>query len=126
MKLSISTMTANRRFVKALRRQQGAIDELKRRFESIVVDDCPHEVLLLAFVDGDVGSCNIVPGKQDVFEVEVGYDFHGEYAADDDVLLIQLLEEKLTQMIEACDGLREARNMLLGVVENWTTETIAR
>jgi len=118
-------MTANRRFFKSLRRQNSAIEELERRFEAIAVDDCPHEILLLAFVDRDVGFFKIIPGEQDIFEVEVGYDFHGEYSVDDDVFVIQLLEEKLMQMIEACDGLGESRKVLADVVENWTTETIS-
>lgn len=124
MKLSISTMTANRRFVKALRRQQPAIEVLKRRFESVEAEGCPHEILLLAFVDNELDFFRIVPGEVDIFEVEVGYDNHGEYHADDDVLLIQLLEEKLSQMIRACDQLGESKATLLEVVEAWTTETV--
>lgn len=110
--------------MKALRRQQRAIETLKRRFEDVVVDDCPHEILLLAFVDKEADFFRVVPGEADIFEVEVGYDFHAEYPADDDVLLIQLLEEKLTNMLEACDHLGDARRTLTAIVENWTTETV--
>jgi len=124
MKLSIFTMTANRRFVKALRRQQSTIDELKRRFDNVVVDGCPHEVLLLAFVDNEADFFKVIPGDADVFEVEVGYDFSSDFPSDDDVLLIQLLEEKLAQMIEACDHLANAKGTILGLVESWTTEAI--
>lgn len=125
MKLNISTMTANRRFVKALRRQEPAVADLEQRVESINVGNCPHEILLLAFVDKDVDFFRVIPGKSDIFEVEVGYDFHDEYPVDDDVLLIQLLEEKLYRMIEECDSLGDAKVTLLAVVEKWTTETVA-
>jgi hypothetical protein len=119
-------MTVNRRFVKALRRQQRAIDELKRRFENVAVENCPYEILLLAIVDQEESFLKVVPGDQDIFEVEVGYDAHGEYPPDDDVLVVQLLEEKLMQMIDACEDLGETRKPLRDVVESWTTEVIAQ
>ena len=124
MKLSISTMTANRRFVKALRRQQGTVDELKRRLESVAVDNCPHDILLLAFVDNEADYFKVIPGDADVFEVEVGYDSNNDFQPDDDVLLIQLLEEKLTLMVSACEQLGGAKGTILGLIEDWTTDAI--
>ena len=124
MKLSISSTTANRRFVKALRRQQAAIDDLKGRFEDVTIENCPHEILLLAFVDQKEDFLKVVPGDQDIFEVEVGYDFHGEYPVDDDVLVVQLLEEKITRMLNVCDALAESRKLLCDIVEHWTTEVV--
>ena len=125
MKLSVSTMTANRRFVKALRRQQDVIEELKRRFEGVDVETCPHEILLIAFVDQEGEFFRVVPGDPDIFEVEVGYDTQGEYPPDDDALVVQMLEGKITRMIDACDALGEARKSLNAVVERWATEVIA-
>ncbi|BBO34111.1 hypothetical protein [Lacipirellula parvula] len=124
MKLSVCSITANRTFVKALRRQSQAIADLQKRFEEMRVDPCPHEILLLAFVDRDESWLQIVSGDQEVFLVHVGYDFRSRYPVEDDVLVIQLLEEKITQMIDVCGASAESRKRLRDLVEQWTTEMV--
>ncbi len=124
MKLAVSTMTTNRHFVKALRRQQHWLEELKVRVSDVSPKDCPHEALLLCFVDKPVESFRVVPGNPDVFEVECGIDSSSNYLADDDVLLIQMLEAKLKQMIQECSSLGDDRKTLLDIVEAWTTDAI--
>lgn len=118
-------MTANRHFVKALRRLQELLDTLKQRLEQVTVNECPHETLLLVFADRDSEYFHIVPGNLDVFQVEVGYDFHGNYPTDDDVLIVQLIEDKVTRMITACEALGESRKLLCDIVEDWTTEAVS-
>jgi len=124
MKLLFSSTTVNRRFVKAFRRQNVALDVLKQRFEQVHAPHCKHDILLLAFVDQEVDYFRIVPGDKDIFEVEVGYDYEDHYSPDDDVLLIQLIEEKLMLAIDACEALGEAREEIKAVGEAWATENV--
>jgi hypothetical protein len=124
MKLMFSSTTADRHFARANRRHNAGLLELKRRIESVSTANCVHDILLLAFVDQDTDFFRIVPGDKNIFEVEVGYDYEDRYSPEDDVLLIQLIEEKLMLAIDACEALGAARQELKAIVEAWTTEYI--
>jgi hypothetical protein len=124
MKLMFSSITANRFFIKANRRQNAACEELERRFERISTSQCKQEMLILSFVDREEDYFHLVHDDPAIFHVEVGYDYEDRYSPEDDVLLIQLIEEKLMLAIDACEALGAAREELNAVVEAWTTENV--
>jgi uncharacterized protein (DUF342 family) len=124
MKLFISTTTTNRQFVKALRRQHSNTEILNTEIEKLSINNCECEILLLAFVDRDQSYSRVIAGEVDIFEFEVGYDFQHQFLPDDDVLVVQLLEEKILQMIAACSLHATAKEALRHVVVNWTTDVI--
>lgn len=121
MKLAISTTTINRQFVKALRRQHSNTEMLKREIERVCVTNCACEILLLAFIDKGPGYTRIAAGGFDIFEFEVGYDYQRQFPMEDDVLVVQLLEEKILQMIAASPLPVAAKEELRCAVVNWTT-----
>lgn len=125
MKLGIHTETTNRRFQKALRRINGKVDELKHRMANI---DIPgrHGNLMLTFFDEDPSMIRVTTrGKNDdIYEVDVGFDSSGSYPPEDDVLVIQLLEEKLEQVIDGDAGFKDKKAELLKIISEWTTESI--
>ena len=125
MKLGIHTETTNRRFQKALRRISEKVDELKRRMANI---DIPgrHGNVMLTFFDEDPSVIRVTTrGKADaIYEVDVGYDFALDYPAEDDVLVIQLIEEKLKDAVNSSDAFAPKREELLRVITDWTTEAI--
>ena len=126
MKLGIFTMTRNRRFSKAMRRVQKQIDTLKDRLKIIRVAVPRYDNLLLTFVDEDPSYTNVnTKGRNDdIFEVNVGYDYSHDYPPEDDVLVIQLLETVLERILVNNDVFGDKQKELLTIVENWTTESI--
>ena len=125
MKLGIHTETANRRFPKALRRIYSKIDELERRLFAVELAGRFNHVML-TFFDEDPSVVRITRrgSADDIYEVDVGYDFEQSYPPEDDVLVIQLIEEKLKEVIGSSDGFAPKREQLLRIIEEWTTEAI--
>jgi hypothetical protein len=80
--------------------------------------------LLLVFLDREADFLQIATGDKQFFVIEVGYDYEDNYPPEDDVLLIQLIEEKLMLALDACEELGEAGAELKAIVESWTTESI--
>jgi hypothetical protein len=125
MKLGIHTNTTNRHFQKALRRINDKVVELQRRLSQIPVEG-RFGNLMLTFFDEKPSVYRITSrGKADhIYQIDVGYDFGHRYPPDDDVLVIQLLEEKLKQVIEGDEGFAPKRKELLKLIVDWTTEAI--
>jgi hypothetical protein len=125
MRLGIHTFTTNRRFPKALRRIPGKIDDLKALLNPIGLAGRFNDVML-TFVDDDPSVVRVTKrGKaDDIYEVDVGYDFAAAYPAEDDVLVVQLIEEKLKQVVDGDAGFDAKRAELLRVITDWTTEAI--
>jgi hypothetical protein len=125
MKLGIHTETTNRRFQKALRRINGQVEELRKRLAGI---DIPGRYgnVMMTFFDEDPSVFRVTKrGKaDDVYEVDVGYDFAAHYPPEDDVLVIQLIEERLKQVVDGDDGFETKRAELLRLITDWTTEAI--
>ena len=125
MRLGIHTETANRRFSKALRRIYGNIEELKRRLAVIELPGRLNNVMLTFFdEDSSVQRVTTRGEADDTYEVDVGYDFAHDYPPDDDVLVIQLIEEKVKQIVGSDVGFAPKRAELLRIITDWTTEAI--
>lgn len=125
MKLGIHTETTNRRFQKALRRINEKVEELKRRMAKIDILGRQGNVML-TFFDEDPSVIRVTRrGKaDDIYEVDVGYDFTHDYPPEDDILVIQLIEEKLKEVTNSSDAFVPKREELLRVITDWTTEAI--
>jgi hypothetical protein len=125
MKLGVHTFTKNRRFPKALRRIHNKINDLKALLAPIALTDRFGNVML-TFIDEEPSVIRVTKrGKaDDVYEVDVGYDFAHNYPPEDDVLVVQLIEEKLKQLVEGDAGFAPWREELLRVITDWTTEAI--
>ncbi len=125
MRLGIHTFTTNRRFPKALRRIHAKIDGLKALLDPIGLPGRFNDVML-TFVDDDPSVIRVTKrGKaDDVYEVDVGYDFAAGYPPEDDVLVIQLIEEKLKQVVDGDASFDAKRAELQQVITDWTTEAI--
>jgi hypothetical protein len=125
MKLGVFTQTRNARFVSARQRIQPKIVMLKGLLAPIILMG-RHNNVLLTFVDEGPDFVGVIRrgSNDDIYEVDVGYDCTQDYAPDDDVLVIQLLEEKLKHVIESDDGFAPHREELLQVITDWTTEAI--
>lgn len=125
MRLGIHTETMNRRFQKALRRINTKVEYLEERLAPIELRGRFNN-LMLTFLDEDSGVIRVTRrGKNDdIYEVDVGYDYEENYPPEDDVLVIQMIEEKLQQVIENDEGFAAKRAELLKVIEDWTTEAI--
>lgn len=82
--------------------------------------------IMLTFVDDDVDVMRITKrgNADDIYEVDVGYDFEQDYPPEDDVLVIQLIEEKFKEVVANGDGFAPKREQLLRIIEEWTTEAI--
>ena len=85
-----------------------------------------YDNVMLTFIDeaADVLRVTRRGRKDDVFEVDVGYDFSQNYSPNDDALVIQLLETKLKQVVENDEGFASKRKELLRTITDWTTEAI--
>ena len=125
MKLGMFTDTANLEFVGARRRIQQSIDELKQLLTPVALEGRYNNVLV-TFVDKPSTFQRVTQrGKNDnIYEVDLGFDFTKRYPEDDDVLVIQLLEEKLKQIIEGDEGFSAKREELIGIITDWTTHAI--
>lgn len=123
MKLSLSSVTTNRRFVKALRRQVKWTDLLK---ELLRREDLPRNdvTLIVAFVDETPGFVRVMSNTQSLIDVEVGYDYSGDYKPGDDVLALQLVEECVVRAIDATEFSTEEKASLSRVVEDWATQAV--
>jgi hypothetical protein len=125
VKLGIFTITTNIRFVGARQRIQPKIEALRRLLADVTVrGQCDN--VILTFVDENPDYFRVIrKGRDDdIYQVNVGYDFAGNYPQEDDVLVIQLLEEKLERIIESGEGFAEKRQELLSTISDWTTEAI--
>lgn len=124
MKLGIHTESTNRRFQKSLRRINGQVEELRKRLADI---DLPGRYgnVMMTFFDENPSVLRVTRrGKADnIYEVDVGYDFAAGYPPEDDVLVIQLIEEKLKQVLED-DGFEVKRTEVLQVITDRTTGAI--
>lgn len=125
MKLGIHTETTNRHFQKALRRINGQLDGLRNRLAGLNIPGRYGNVMM-TFFDEDPTVFRVTKrGKaDDLYEVDVGYDFAANYPPEDDVLVIQLIEEKLKQVLDGDAGFEVKRAELLRVISDWTTEAI--
>lgn len=125
MKLGVFTETRNTAFVNARRRIQPKIVKLKEMLVPIKIPGRYDNVLLTIKDEAPSVIRVTTRGKNDdIYEVDVGYDFSGNYPPEDDVLVIQLLEEKLEQVIESSDAFKDKKEELLKVISDWTTEAI--
>ena len=125
MKLGIHIRSANQRFPKAIGRIYVQIGDLKDRLVPIELHGRFNN-LMLTFLDENCGVTRVTRrGKDDdIYEVDVGYGYEESYPPEDDVLVIQMIEEKLQQVIENDEGFAAKRAVLLKVIEDWTTEAI--
>ncbi len=125
MNLGIHTETTNRRFIKALRRIDEKVRILKSRLNAIDING-RYGNLMLTFFDEDQSVMRITTrgNADDVYEVDVGYDFEQNFPPEDDVLVIQLIEEKLKKVVDGDAGFAPKRVELLRIITDWTTEAI--
>jgi hypothetical protein len=125
LNLGVHTHTVNRRFQKALGRVDGHVEELKRRLAAVPREGRFNDVML-TYIDEEPSVVRVTRrgAADDIYEVDVGYDAAIDYPPEDDVLVIQLLEEKLQQVINGDDGFAPRRAELLRIIEDWTTEAI--
>lgn len=123
--MGFHTFTSNRRFPKALRRVHDKIEALKVLLAPIEVSGRVNNVML-TFIDEDPSVIRVTTrGKtDDIYEVDVGYDFAHAYPPEDDVLVIQLIEEKLKDVMDTSDAFASKREELLRLIMHWTTEAI--
>lgn len=125
VKLGLFTITRNVQFVSAWQRIQPWIDKLKTILAGVKLRG-RYDNVILTFIDEYPEFFRVIQKGQedDVYQVNVGYDFAGTYPPDDDVLVIQLLEEKLKVVINSSEGFGEKREALLIAVSDWTTKAI--
>jgi len=125
VKLGLFTKTKNIRFVSSRQRVQRKIETLKERLALIRLDG-RFDNVILTFVDESLNYFRVIQKgpNDDVYQVNVGYEFSADYPPEDDVLVIQLLEEKLARVINSHDGFAAKREELLRVITDWTTEAI--
>jgi len=125
MKLGLFTKTINIRFVGSRHRVQAKFETLKERLAAIQLDG-RFDNVILTFVDEAPNYFRVFQKGQndDVYQVNVGYEFSANYPPEDDALVIQLLEEKLVRVINSHEGFRVKRQELLRAIADWTTEAI--
>jgi hypothetical protein len=82
--------------------------------------------VMLTFFDEDPSVIRVTRrGKaDDIYEVDVGYDFAHDHPPQDDVLVIQYIEDTLKRIVEADEGFAPHRKELLRVITDWTTQSI--
>jgi hypothetical protein len=125
MKLGIHTCTGNRRFPKALGRIHKHVEELERRLLTVQLPGRFNHVMF-TFCDEDLSVVRVTRRGQadDIYEVDVGFDFEHHYPPEDDVLVIQLIEAQLHRFLTDDPGFASRRDELLRVISDWATEAI--
>lgn len=78
---------------------------------------------MLSLIEGEPKHRR-VSADNEVFQLEFGFEAEEDYPPSSDVMIIQLIEEGLMKLIEACDGLGDAKPKLMKIVEDWTTESV--
>ncbi|MBI1371885.1 MAG: hypothetical protein GC159_03880 [Phycisphaera sp.] len=126
MRIDLFADTSNRDFESALVRVRDRVEILNQHLHAIELEG-PSGDVCLTFFDEDESFyyARQIGNDKGRYEVEVGYDYSDIYPDDeDDVLVIQLIEEKLQQIISNGKCFASEREQLLKVVEDWTTWAI--
>ena len=104
---------------------QRKFETLKARLSSIPLRG-RFDNVIVTFVDEAPNYFRVIQKgpSDDIYQVNVGYESAGNYPPEDDVLVIQLLEEKLRQVVNSDEGFAGKRDEVLKAITDWTTEAI--
>lgn len=103
MTLSISAVSKNRKFTKALVRYAGSIDALRNAAINISTDLLPYDTIQIVFIDRDDDYMRPVGCKGDrLFQVEVATP--GEETTDytNEASVVNAIGRKLVRALEVC------------------------
>lgn len=103
MEISITTITENRRFVKALVRHSAAITALKQVADYANAFALPFDVLQIVFLDRDADYARAVGCKHDrIFQVEVPAPLEEIVDFADEEAFVACIAARLQTAIKLC------------------------
>ena len=120
MEISISAVSRNRKFTKALIRHSATVDSIRHAFEGMGAEMLPFDVLQVVFIDRNQDYVHPVGCREDrIFQVEVAVPNEAETDYSNPSSLVQAVGKKVLLAIESTglsDGQKESVVQRVGMV----------
>ncbi len=116
--ISISAVSRNRRFTKALVRYASRVDELRNACEGVNLDEMPFDTLQIVFLDRDQSYVRPVGCKADrLFQVEVATPDEPATDYSSAEVLLHAISEKVLIALEKTNLEEQHKRQIVSAIE---------
>lgn len=122
MKLGISAVTAHRKFGKALVRVSQELVALKARIPELGVRGTRFGSVLVMLEDESTDFTEVLYGRDDVCQVDVGMGEDLSFLPEDDELLLARIAAQVRKAVAASPLPEHDRDLLVECIDEWRTE----
>lgn len=127
MDLSVTAVTKNRQFSKALTRLAPQLQTLKDALKVVPTKNFPYSCIMLTHMDLPFGHVKPIPNRDGIFHIEVGYDNNLKLTFQDrdqnDLLLLANIADNISAALNIAPLAPEDKKVVIGIVDTWKNRT---